>query len=290
MKALKALLNALGGRRVLRRLGFEIINCSELAKFYRNTIMKDALVRWANPLIPPELSHFVLSRLVLSQSPSQLQQDLVALFVNSHSTEQKRYYVEFGATNGFSYSNTYILEKYYGYDGVLAEPAISCRSELEELRTARLDSRCVWHTSGDTILFEETLEPEYSSISGIEFSEGLSKQRKNPKKYLVNTISLNDLLIDHQAPSVISYLSIDTEGSELQILEALNFENWIFEFISVEHNYSQNRDKLNALLTSKGYVNFLPQVSDFDDWYIHKTIWKRFSPIFIGTIKHNFED
>ena len=84
----------------------------------------------------------------------------------------------------------------------------------------------------------------------------------------VETISLVDLLKKYNAPKHIDYLSIDTEGSEFDILENFDFNTYSFSVITCEHNYTPMRDKIYDLLTSKGYERKLTEVSRWDDWYI----------------------
>jgi hypothetical protein len=94
---------------------------------------------------------------------------------------------------------------------------------------------------------------------------------KAPVEYHVETVSLGDLLAQHKAPGQIDYLSIDTEGSELTILRALDFDRWRFHIITVEHNWVQSaRDGIHSLLTSHRYVRVLPECSLWDDWYINR--------------------
>ncbi len=70
------------------------------------------------------------------------------------------------------------------------------------------------------------------------------------------------------APAEIDYLSIDTEGSELEILRAFDFDRWNVRLISVEHNHTPLRQPLYDLLTARGYVRKWPELSAFDDWYV----------------------
>jgi len=97
------------------------------------------------------------------------------------------------------------------------------------------------------------------------------KKRQGRPTFEVQTISLNDLCKKYNAPAQIDYLSIDTEGSELEILSHHNFNAYTFKVITVEHNYSKNREKIFELLTSKGYLRKYEQLSQTDDWYSLKT-------------------
>ena len=70
--------------------------------------------------------------------------------------------------------------------------------------------------------------------------------------------------MDLGAPVDIDYLSIDTEGSEYEILQALSFDRWNIRLISVEHNYTARREDIQLLLKEKGYS--LIEMK-WDDWY-----------------------
>jgi hypothetical protein len=105
-----------------------------------------------------------------------------------------------------------------------------------------------------------------------QFSKSDHHERQIVEEYLVNTISLQDLLDERNAPRFVEFLSIDTEGSELEILSALNWEDRSFGFIAVEHNYTDNRENIFNLLSSKGYLRVLEEYSKWDDWYIHESL------------------
>ena len=92
--------------------------------------------------------------------------------------------------------------------------------------------------------------------------------REKVKSYEVNTVSLIDLLKMYDAPRFVEYLSIDTEGSEYDILSAFDWESYRFGLISVEHNFTNNRERIERLLTANGYRRILTDLSKFDDWYV----------------------
>jgi hypothetical protein len=87
----------------------------------------------------------------------------------------------------------------------------------------------------------------------------------------VETTSLLDLLKHHNAPKHIEFLSVDTEGSEFEILNAFDFSQYTFGAICVEHNYLENRPKVKQLLLANGYRQVYPELSDFDDWFVPRT-------------------
>ena len=67
-------------------------------------------------------------------------------------------------------------------------------------------------------------------------------------------------------------ISIDTEGSEFEILSNFDFELHNVAVFFVEHNYSENKSKIESLLLEKGYLKFLEEISDFDGWYIKRDL------------------
>jgi len=203
---------------------------------------------------------------VSAKSKAQLRQDLFVLA--ELGFKKDGYFVEFGATNGVDLSNTYLLEKEMGWTGILAEPAVSWCISLPKNRNCHIDFGCVWSKSGERLEFNNALDAELSTIDTFSSCDEHSKAREQGLKYDVTTISLIDLLKKYDAPKVIDYLSIDTEGSEFDILNAFDFDAYQFKVITCEHNYTPMREKIYDLLTSKGYVRKYPQFSYFDDWYV----------------------
>jgi FkbM family methyltransferase len=203
----------------------------------------------------------------VSQSKAQLRQDIFVLSELDFKTNG--FFVEFGATDGMKLSNTYLLEKKFQWTGILAEPARVWRRSLSINRpNSMIENRCLWNKTGEELLFNEVNSAELSTITDFQDSDFHGERRINGKRYKVKTISLNDLLAKWEAPNYIDYLSIDTEGSELEILGALNFERYTFGVITCEHNYSPRRRMIKDLLEKNGYSRRFEELSKFDDWYV----------------------
>lgn len=199
---------------------------------------------------------------LLGASKSQLRQDVFALASVDFKTNG--FFVEFGATDGVGLSNSWLMENKFGWQGILAEPGRNWHTELQANRKCKIDKRCVWSESSGEIGFTTTPKGEQSAITS--FVKNSRKLRG--ESYLVSTVSLNDLLEEHQAPSLIDYISIDTEGSEFDILNSLDFDKWSFRTLTVEHNFAEQRDHIYQLLTANGYLRVNTEVSRFDDWYV----------------------
>ncbi len=202
----------------------------------------------------------------LEHSTAQLRQDLFVL--NELDFKTDGFFVEFGATDGIELSNSLLLESRFGWSGILAEPARTWHEKLHKNRTAQIDTRCVWSKSGETLTFNETEKQYLSTIDSFSDSDFHGKRREGGTRYEVETVSLTDLLVEHNAPGMIDFLSIDTEGSEFDILAGLDFDRFKFRVIACEHNHTPMRQKVFELLTAVGYERRLEDISLFDDWYV----------------------
>jgi FkbM family methyltransferase len=200
-------------------------------------------------------------------SHGQLCQDIFVLGVLEHLTGG--FFVEFGAANGVEFSNTYLLEKRFGWTGILAEPAQCWHPHLAKHRSALIDPRCVWPVTGLKLDFCQPRDANLASLTSFQKNTDLSTP---PKFYAVETVSLSDLL-KHRTPHTIDYLSMDTEGCEPEILEGFDFSEHVFKVITCEHNHIlNNRNRIHKVLAENGYVRVSEKLSDFDDWYLHQSL------------------
>jgi FkbM family methyltransferase len=179
------------------------------------------------------------------------------------------FFVEFGAADGLRASNSWFLEHELGWKGVLAEPARVWLPALRANRRCGVDARCVWSESSRRLVFNESVQvPLHSTLEAFTESDAHGASRRDGTRYEVETVSLNDLLAHWKAPRRIDYLSIDTEGSELDILQAFDFGAWDVRLITVEHNFTDRREAILDLLASKGFRRKFQAVSNVDDWYV----------------------
>jgi len=246
-------------QKTLRQLGISTVGCSRLQQLSElgndiETILK-----------MPE-QHLIQLLKCVPKSRSQNRQDLFVL--SELDFKPGGYFVEFGATNGVMLSNSYLLEKEFGWNGILAEPARCWQSDLRKNRNCHVDTGCVWKESNKSLTFNEADLAELSTIETCNSKERRRQAEKAGKNYAVKTISLMDLLEKYNAPSQIDFLSIDTEGSEYEILNSFNFERYQFHIIACEHNFMPNREKILRLLTAKGYARKFIGLSNWDDWYV----------------------
>lgn len=202
----------------------------------------------------------------LSRSHGQFLQDLWVAY--EMGSKRDGFFVEFGAANGVHASNSLLLERDLGWRGILAEPARIWRPHLRTNRTCAIDERCVWTRSGEELVFNQPAIALHSTIDSYSNSDMHGDTRVGGERYPVQTVSLMDLLAHWGAPRRIDYLSIDTEGSELDILQAFDFSAYEIGLISVEHNHTDKRGPLFELLTSNGFRRKFEKLSNVDDWYV----------------------
>ena len=201
---------------------------------------------------------------------SQIGQDLEVLKI--YNNKKDGFFIEIGASDGIELSNTYLLEKMYNWKGICVEP-IPRRFNL--LCKNRPNSLCydyaVYNKSNTQVVFD--IANNYDLLSGISSNIDCHTRAVNSNKTQIikNTISLNDLLELSNAPLFIDYLSLDTEGSELEILKSVDLQKYTFGLIDIEHNFIEpRRTQIRDLLTSNGY-EFIRE-NRWDDSYKHKSI------------------
>ena len=208
-------------------------------------------------------------------SNSQLFQDLFVLYFLGMKREGK--YLEFGASNGIELSNSFLLEKAYGWKGVLAEPSPQWQSQLKANRPkSQILNECIYSETGKIINFFVSKLGVLSTInefrdSDIESMPDNAKSRNNDG-YIVKvpTISLDDVFIKYFNGERIDYMSVDTEGSEFLILSNFNFDKYGPKIVTVEHNFTSSEKKLDILFEENNYKRIFAEYTQFDAWYVRE--------------------
>jgi FkbM family methyltransferase len=168
-------------------------------------------------------------------------------------------FVDIGAYDGISLSNTFYLEKNLGWTGLALEPMPAAFEKLRRNRTCVAVQGC----AGDPIGRRRfrVVPPCAEMLSGLvddyddrhhaRIKREISKSGAYSEEIEVDCYNINALLSENKF-NHIDYLSIDTEGSELQILKSIDFEKIRISVIGVENNY--NDPKIRKLLFKKGYL------------------------------------
>ena len=197
------------------------------------------------------------------ESFSQIDQDrnVVSFFGNKTGM----YFIDVGAYDGKTLSNTFSLEKNYNWKGICSEPLPKAFEELTKRMSVICDNNAVFSKSGLSLEFSES-----DMLSGITNFIDCHEQAKKGDQILVKTITLQDLLDNYKAPKIVQYFSLDTEGTELEILKSVDFSKYTFLYINVEHNRVEpRRTEIRTLLLNNGYLYKGP--NRFDDDYIHES-------------------
>ena len=207
----------------------------------------------------------VKKSLFLPSSPhsSQLNQDIFALIFNNF---KPGFFLEIGANDGFSFSNTIYLEEEYKWQGILIEANPSYYEKLKK-RKAKISLAAISDK-------EETLEFRDAGLfGGLEHTLDKSNPDKirNKKTIKVEGKRLSSILEELEAPKKIDFVSIDVEGGELEILRQLvSMNNYQFKCGCIEHNY-RKKDKeeiKNILLKSDFCIAWEAQTSH--DFFFYK--------------------
>lgn len=172
-------------------------------------------------------------------------------------------FVDVGAYDGLSTSNTLTLELDYGWIGLCIEPDPAAFATLQTTRTAQCFNLAASDVPGTV-----TVQP-----SGLQAS----------------ALPLNIILDDCFDPdTVIDYLSIDVEGHEMDVLHGLDLRRWHVRTITIEHNAYLDgpdlQDRIYDHLTRRGFRRDRKDVGciapcpapayvgcSFEDWYVHGT-------------------
>jgi FkbM family methyltransferase len=193
------------------------------------------------------------------KSRSQIFQDLFAYFFTNF--KKKGTFIEIGGGNGVNLSNTYILEKKFKWKGIICEPDNRLHSNILAKRECFLETRPVSGYSNKNIYF--FYKGLYDSYTKTNYNSSAKK---------LKSISLNDLIKKYQLGKDIDFISIDTEGNELDIIKNFDFYKYNVKIFTIEHNFNKTvRDNIYKILTNNNYERVFKCISYMDDWYIKKS-------------------
>lgn len=175
------------------------------------------------------------------------------------------YFVELGANDGFSQSNTLAFENKRGWRGVLIEPTphlfLSCGYYRAKPGNAIHCNACVPFD-----YTEKYVDIEYANLMSTSKSlptdiEDIDAFRKSGKSHLnefarslqfgANARTLTSILDESNAPNMIDLLSLDVEGAEVAVLSGTDFGKYSFRYIIVE---CRNIDTLQTFLEQRKYT------------------------------------
>ncbi len=192
------------------------------------------------------------------------QDQFVDLYFNG---KKDGYFVDIGAWDGITFSNSYFLEN-QGWNGILIEPNPLLSSGLQTNRKGIIENICI-SSKNQKVLFL-IVEGYASMLSGIKDSfsaehlERIDQEIKmfggSKREVELDCLTLETLFNQHKVVKV-DYLSIDTEGHELQVLYGINFSKVDIRLIGIELDYSREAS-ICEFLKMNGFRRILRIQSD----------------------------
>jgi FkbM family methyltransferase len=169
-------------------------------------------------------------------------------------------FVDIGAYDGETLSNTAFFERSMGWSGLCVEPLPSAFAKLTQRRKALCENLCVADFEGEADFLEsDTASPDEMMLSGLpahfdpRHEARLAERATTRVTRRVNVTRLSSLLAKHGLFD-IDYCSIDTEGAELAILSDFDPERFRIKVFTVENNWDDER--IPNLMAAKGYELF----------------------------------
>ena len=184
------------------------------------------------------------------------------------------FFVELGANDGINLSNTYYFEKYRGWNGVLIEPI--GQKYLECIKNRSNKNKIFCNACVSFNYNKKYVEMTYSNLmstsNNLESNtKNLSEHHKIGMKYLEEgeknynfgseADTLNNILLKSNAPKKIDLLSLDVEGSEMEVLKGINHKEYRFKYLCIE---TKDFKKLSDYLLQNDYI-FLKKFN-WDDY------------------------
>ena len=162
------------------------------------------------------------------------------------------YFVDLAANEPVRISNTRALERDYGWSGVCVEPNPMYWDALRRHRRCSVETRPVSNESRSTLLISRGV------FSSLAPSDG--RQEASQKRLATQTVRFDELLDRIGAPSVLDYLSLDVEGSELAAMLSFPWASRKIRVLTVERPVRA----LQKLLRSHG-LHFVCNSGRFGD-------------------------
>lgn len=180
---------------------------------------------------------------------SQYNQDRT---LNELINQRRGFFIDIGAYDGINFSNSYFFETELDWNGICIEPLPNIFKNLQNNRKCILENCAISD-------IEETLD--FVSIEGLGASgemlsgfnrQGHAKSLGRPHEIIKVDCFRLDRILDKHNIKYADFCSIDTEGTELNVIKSINWDNYLIEYICVEKN--NNEQKIMDYLKPYGYV------------------------------------
>lgn len=185
------------------------------------------------------------------------------LLWNFFGKKTNGFYVDVGAFDGIHLSNSLSFEQ-KGWSGICIEPhpAYFRLCKHSRNRAICINAACVDNDSEDTVEF---FSEELGLLSGTccDREEDVKTRYKNRglmfkgfNKIKVPAVTLNNTLVKYLPPGTeIDFISIDVEGTELEVLRGLDINMFRPRVIILEANSEKTKASIDDhLVKLNGYV------------------------------------
>ncbi|MDA0788119.1 MAG: FkbM family methyltransferase [Proteobacteria bacterium] len=161
------------------------------------------------------------------------------------------FFIECGANDGYTQSNTYYLEKRRGWRGLLIEGIPELHARCRQERTRSTVHQCALVADDYR---ESTVTMHYANLMSLvdgamktpeEQAKHVSDgNRDTPGHYSVDVPARTLTAILDETPDLpaIDFFSLDVEGYELSVLKGLDLERYRPRYILVEARYFEEID------------------------------------------------
>lgn len=178
---------------------------------------------------------------------TQLNQDIFAILVNRF---KPGFFLEIGANDGYTLSNSLYLEEHCQWDGLLVEANPRYRDDLQNRRSKSVIAAVVKEEG----YYDFANAGLYGGLESF-LGETHKNRTDNASSIVVWGTTLERILVDNNVPEVINFISIDVEGAEMPIVEQMcNLQEHRFVCGCIEHNARNSEARVIAkLLNENGY-------------------------------------
>jgi FkbM family methyltransferase len=154
------------------------------------------------------------------------------------------YFIELGAADGQTQSNTAFLEKSREWTGLLIEP---CFEAYTMCKYNRPKSLCVNYACVSDDYKEKTVKGDFTKLNLMSSIDG-TRNKETSNLCEVKAMTLGKILDTVKKQDVkIDFLSLDCEGYEHNILKGLNLEKHRPRFMLIELYTAEYEDVVEFL-------------------------------------------
>jgi len=167
------------------------------------------------------------------------------ILLDSIMNKTNGFFIELGANDGLTQSNTAMLEFNRGWKGILIEPSPNAYAECSKNRPAStcFNLACVSNTFEGNEIRGDFNGGMMSSVDGV---------RTGTQNLLSVQVSTLEKILDSVGAGAIDLLSLDTEGYELEILKGLNLNKHRPRYMLIEI-YTNEYSSIVEYLSNHSY-------------------------------------